>query len=274
MNRLTVQLYRFLGLISEEIWGRLSSSIQLASSAVIAKLYHTRVSAFFIRPYCRWQYRDVDYPKRYVPGNGKHRYETFQDFFTRNLPKSPDFNSPEVWPCEGYLCEMDKVENISTVKVKGEKRHVRTIFGKGGHKISDESYFSNVFLHNKNYHHIHSPVDGQITRIEHIPGQLLLLRPWVYKGRPSLPALTNERVNVDIKDESGKEWMLSIVGGPLVATINLIEDLVVGREVKLGQKLASFALGSTCCMISPNKPNSLVGDSISMGDCLHPNQKQ
>ncbi|HIE65989.1 MAG TPA: phosphatidylserine decarboxylase [Nitrospiria bacterium] len=262
MKSVSQFIYSFAGFISVQIWGRLSRSMQFAISALIARLYNTRLSAFLIRPYCLWHYGNPDYHQGFLPGNGAQHFKTFQEFFTRDFIELPEINSGAIWPCEGYLCESGQTEALSTVKVKGEEREIPSIFGR---KIPGESFFSNVFLHNNNYHHIHAPVSGKILRIVRIPGELLLLRPWAYKNNPSLPALTNERVNVDILDRKGREWLLSIVGGPLVATIRLPEYLRINAPIEIGQKIATFELGSTCCMVSPIAPENSVGSRIQMG---------
>ena len=266
MNSQRSHLYIVYGFLSLHIWGRLSDSIQLSLSAAIARFYRTGISRFLIRPYCWWQYGDPNYHRHFRPGNGGKRYTSFQDYFTRDFSTPPAIKSNSVWPCEGYLCERGKVSALSTVNIKGETRTIQTIFGIKDNDIPKDSFFSNVFLHNNNYHHIHSPVTGTITRIERIPGKLLLLRPWAYKSAPSLPALTNERVNIDITDKSGKCWLLSVVGGPLVATIKMVTGIVVGADVTVGQKISSFELGSTCCLVSPHPPNANVGDIVNMGD--------
>jgi phosphatidylserine decarboxylase len=78
------------------------------------------------------------------------------------------------------------------------------------------------------------------------------LRPWFYKkNEVSRPALTNERVNVDILDKNGKIWFLSIVGGMVVGSIELLEKCNLGIEVLAGDELAVFYLGSTLCLASP-----------------------
>jgi phosphatidylserine decarboxylase len=265
MSRYPSKLYLAFGFLSIHMWGRLPGSIQLSLSAILARFYRTGLSRLLIRPYCWWQYGDPNYHNKFRPGSGGDRYISFQDFFTRDFSTPLAIKSSSVWPCEGYLCESGKVSALSTVNVKGERRTVQTIFGIHDNEMSKESFFSNVFLHNNNYHHIHSPVSGTITRIERIPGKLLLLRPWAYKSAPSLPALTNERVNIDITDRSGKCWLLSVVGGPLVATIKMVTGVVVGAHVTVGQKISSFEMGSTCCLVSPHPPNANVGDIVKIG---------
>jgi phosphatidylserine decarboxylase len=269
-------LAHLAGFISVNIWSRFfTGPMHLALSSMISHFYNWRVSRYLIPIYCRWQYGSSSYYKKFKPGSNGERFNSFQDFFTRNLYEDPEVVSDYVWPAEGYLCEVCKVHESPLVKVKGEVRHISTIFGREEKQIDRDYYFTNVFLHNNNYHHIHAPVTGVISRIERIPGQLLLLRPWAYKDWPSLPALTNERINVDICDDEGRSWMLSIVGGPLVASIKLVTNLALDSKVTVGMKIASFELGSTCCMISPIEPSNRVGSMVNMGDPLneHVNSK-
>lgn len=262
MNSIGHALYLFAGFVSVQIWGRLNRSMQFAISALAARFYNTHLSAFLIKPYCWWHYGNPNHYQGFLPGSGTQRYQTFQDFFTRDFREPPKIYSESIWPCEGYLCDFGKAKELPTIKVKGEAREIPSIFGR---EIPRQSYFSNVFLHNNNYHHIHAPVSGKILRIRRIPGELLLLRPWAYRNNPSIPALTNERVNVDILDRVGREWLLSIVGGPLVATIRLPEYLRINAPIEIGQKLATFEMGSTCCMVSPIATEASIGSHVQMG---------
>ncbi|MFT6633949.1 MAG: hypothetical protein ACJAS4_003923 [Bacteriovoracaceae bacterium] len=58
--------------------------------------------------------------------------------------------------------------------------------------------------------------------------------------------------------------MLSIVGGPLVGTIKLPNHLSKGSRISIGEKLASFEMGSTCCLISPLDLNGMVGQHTKL----------
>ncbi len=199
-------------------------------------------------------YSDRYYLDKFVPPKGKNDFESFQDFFTREFKKLPQNVSPWVWPCEGLLCEEGKVDAIQVAHIKSNKRNVNTVFGLEDNTIPSNYTFTNVFLHNKNYHRIHAPIDGTITRIEHVPGDLVVLRPWIYKQNPSLPAFRNERYNVDITDTQGRTWYLSIVGGPAVGTIALDPKVKLGAKIDKLHQLGLFYLGSTCCMAAPISP--------------------
>lgn len=86
----------------------------------------------------------------------------------------------------------------------------------------------------------------------------MLLRPWIYKNDPSLPALRNERINAEVTSNQGERWFLSIVGGPALGSILMAQDTTVGSMVSIGQELGTFLLGSTCCIAHP-LPQSMPG---------------
>lgn len=254
-----------VGFISTEIWGRFSGSFHLAVSRFYSAIYKTRISRLFIRPYCWWQYGNAKYYQQFKPGGGLAKYRTFQDFFTREFKEAVKVEGAYAWPCEGLLCDKTPLCGAVPVKVKGERRHIRTIFGEAANEIPDDYFFYNVFLHNNNYHHIHAPVSGRVKRIERIPGDLLLLRPWAYKDYPSLPALRNERVNIDLEDEQGRLWYISIIGGPAVATIYLVDKNRLGGTFQVGEKIGGFHMGSTCCMACPVETDVPLGDNVLVG---------
>ena len=256
--------------------GALPAVWQRNISRWYAQIFTTRFSKYFIAPFCWFHFSDPNYLKQFKPPNGKEDYECFQDFFTRvfkeqPLPKhvlSDAEGGKTMWTSEGNLCHAGYVKDIPQSNVKGQIKSVSEIFGLEQGTIPQDYFFSNIFLHNKNYHRIHAPVGGTITRIQHIPGDLVVLRPWIYSYNPSTPAFRNERINIDILDENGKTWYLSIIGGPAVGAIHLAKAVQKNKSIKVLQELAVFHLGSTCCMAAP-KPmrNHKEGDWIEIGDC-------
>ena len=257
-------LYRFLSL---NIWGNLPSPIQRGVSKTYSSIYNKKLSKHFIQPYCKFNYDDPGYLSRFQPASGNEDYQSFQDFFTRTFREPLKISNDPIWGCEGLLCETGKVGTFDLVNVKGDKRHLRTIFGDVGHQIPDHYHFHNIFLHNNNYHRIHAPVSGTIQRIERIKGDLVLLRPWVYRTDPSHPALRNERVNIDIIDQNGNTWYISIVGGPAVGTIELNDQTIIGHNVESGSEIALFLLGSTCCIACPSPArHTSLGNFVNVAD--------
>jgi len=262
-NMSSTQIYRFISL---NIWGNFPSQLQRALSKAYSNIYNKPFSKFIIKPYCDLNYQDEQYLSQFESASGSESYSSFQDFFTRVFKQKPQIEGDYGWPCEGLLCDYGRVNELPEINVKGDIRNIKTIFGVEGQHIPDDYYFSNVFLHNNNYHRIHSPVDGVIRSIEHIKGDLVLLRPWVYQHDPSLPAMRNERVNLTIEDRQDRLWYLSIVGGPAVGSIVLNENTYIGAETSTLEELGLFLLGSTCCMAAPETSDFKVGQKIFVGD--------
>lgn len=262
-------IYRCCGYLSENVWGRFPKIFHIGVSKFLSSIYKMRFSRFFIAPYCHIQYGDSRYYTKFKPEYGGTDYRTFQDFFTRCFLDEPTIHHASVWPCEGLLCDYGLFRDLSLIKVKNEPIPIRKVFGESGDSIPDNYHFTNIFLHNNNYHHIHAPTAGTITKIEYIPGHLLWLRPWFYKDKPSIPALTNERINVDILDTQQRTWFISIVGGPLVATIRLAKGMEMGAALVTGQKIATFEIGSTCCMASPEAPTAKLDDKVEVCKPYH-----
>ena len=244
-------LYQFA---SVHLWGNLPSPWQRKISKSYAAIYEKPYSRHWIRPYVNYYYKKENYLDAFMPPDGKKEFESFQDFFTRQFKNLPSNTSDWVWPAEGLLCDHGLSKNKKGSCVKGDYHTLDTVFGLPEKTLPAYYHFTNVFLHNKNYHRIHAPVSGTITRIQHIPGDLVILRPWIYKADPSLPAFRNERYNIDLTDTEGRTWYLSIIGGPAVGTIELAEEVVEGAAVNKLEELALFYLGSTCCMASPLPP--------------------
>jgi len=255
--------YRFLSL---NVWGNLPSAFQRWFSAFYASVYNKPFTKYIINPYCKVNYDDPAYLTKFKSATGREGYSSFQDFFTRQFKELPTASSEFVWPCEGLLCDYGKVNKLPEINVKGDRRNVRTIFGEEGRHIPDNYFFSNVFLHNNNYHRIHSPINGTVRSIERISGDLVMLRPWLYKNDPSLPAMRNERVNLTIEDDENRLWYLSIVGGPAVGSIVMSEGLKPGSQISAIDEVGLFLLGSTCCMASPVPTEATVGKTVYVGD--------
>lgn len=255
-----------MGILSVYFWGSLPGRFQRAFSRIYAGIYNKPFTKYLIQPYIKLHYSDPEYLYQFRPASGNSHYQNFQDFFIRVFKEPVSLQADTIWPCEGLLCEYGPVIEKPIIKVKGQKRNVRTIFGEGGSAIPNDYYFSNVFLHNTDYHRVHAPLSGRVTRVEHIPGNLVMLRPWLYPKDPSLPAMLNERVNIDITPENGKKWYLSIIGGPAVGSIVLSELLRLNTWIPAGQELATFLLGSTVCMASPNPVSGIrPGDRVEVG---------
>jgi phosphatidylserine decarboxylase len=259
-SAISVKLSTFLNKHFARIfWNPLPGAFQREISYRIAPLYHLAFSRHFIKFFCG-RYRmagpELD---RYLPASLSENYQSFQDFFTRRLAHPLRVESDVVWPCQGYVCDYGRVGDLPPVEVKGQLLPIRFIFNRNEAELPDDYYFANVFLHNHNYHRFHAPISGVIKKIEHLPGQLVFLRPWLYRrSKVSEPSFRNERLVIELECETtGRSWFLSFVGGMGVGQIKMTDGLGVGSSVKIGQEIGLFLLGSTCCMAIPRAIGNL-----------------
>ncbi len=236
---------------SLHIWGKLPARTQRALSKLYSSIYDRRWSRHLIGPYCRFCGLKEPYLSQFRPASGAADYQSFQDFFTRKFKEELAPEASRIWPCEGMLCDQGWIGTMKGVEVKGHYRAPWTIFGSLGKQIPESHYFANIFLHNNDYHRIHAPVSGQVQEVEYLRGELVVLRPWIYEKKPSLPAFRNERVNLRMEDANGAPWFLSIVGGPAVGGIQLREKVKQKERISCGEELGTFLLGSTLCLAAP-----------------------
>lgn len=248
-------------------WNRLPRAAKIGLSRFSFHLYHTRISRHVIGPYARLHYADPGYVNRFVSMSGEPGWRSFQDFFTRVHAAPPPLEADAVWPCTGLLCDIGGIDAIPPVSVKGERLDARSVFGRFGAEVPSGHVFANVFLHNKDYHHVHLPVTATITGLERVDGDLIFLRPWFYAD-PSRPAMVNGRINLRLEDEAQRPWYLSIVGGPAVNAIELPTGVRVGARLVVGEKLATFLLGSTCCVAAPLAPTARRGRNVRVFTAL------
>lgn len=262
-----MKLLTFYRFVSLNIWGNIPSRLQRSISKLYASIYNKPFTKYIIKPYSKFNYQDSDYLAQFRSASGNDSYRSFQDFFTRVYKQKPVITSNYIWPCEGLLCDYGRVGDLSEINVKGDMKSVRSIFEKDVIDLPDSYFFSNIFLHNNNYHRIHTPISGVIREISLVKGDLVLLRPWVYKHDPSHPAMRNERVNVTIEDELGRNWYLSIVGGPAVGTIEMHHAASAGSLITIGDEIGKFLLGSTCCIAGPEPTTyNKIGDQVFLAD--------
>ncbi len=100
----------------------------------------------------------------------------------------------------------------------------------------------------------------------YVPGALFSVNPTTARGVPGLFA-RNERVVCVFDDESGKQFVLTLVGATIVGSMATVWNGVVnpprssdvrewhydGEEIvlKKGQEMGRFLLGSTVVMLFP-----------------------
>ena len=124
-----------------------------------------------------------------------------------------------------------------------------------------------VYLSPRDYHRVHSPVEGRVRRVRHIPGTLYPVNALGVAHVPQLFA-RNERIVVYIDTEPFGTVAVVFVGAFVVGKITLAFDAparpphggsvaerdyppTTAPKVARGGDLGAFLLGSTVVMLLP-----------------------
>lgn len=195
-------------------------------------------------------------------------YRSLLAFFTRALKDGarPIDSEPGaiVSPVDGTIGETGRIANDTLYQAKGMAYRGAALLGGEDRAAAFEggSYLT-VYLSPRDYHRIHSPCDGTITRVLYEPGTLWPVNPPSVKRIPSLFAV-NERVTLWIESTIGPIGLV-LVGATNVGSMRLAFmdfttnrgeprraiEIAPGRAVARGEHLATFELGSTIVLMLP-----------------------
>ncbi|MGE5625256.1 MAG: archaetidylserine decarboxylase [Bacillota bacterium] len=195
-------------------------------------------------------------------------YVSFNAFFTRAL--KPDARPVDmhgdavVSPVDGALSQLGGIRDGRVFQAKGRDfTAAELLAGDPAAARFDGGAFATFYLSPKDYHRIHMPVAGSLTRMLHVPGRLFSVNPPTTRAVPRLFA-RNERVVSLFETEAGP-MALVMVGAMNVASIETVWagevtppqraavrawDYKPG-EVKLekGAELGRFNMGSTVILL-------------------------
>lgn len=199
-------------------------------------------------------------------------YKTFNDFFTRALkpnarPMADDHNYI-VHPVDGAVSQCGPIKNGQIFQAKGHEYSSLALLGDQANdaKRFEDGDFATIYLAPKDYHRIHMPVKGTLSKMTYVPGELFSVNPLTAENVPGLFA-RNERVVAIFETEIGPMAMV-LVGATIVASIETIWAGTVtpptGKNVftweyptegpealtlEKGAEMGRFKLGSTVVML-------------------------
>ena len=222
-------------------------------------------------------------------------YATFNDFFTRALKPGarPLATADLVCPVDGAISQFGAIERDQIFQAKGHHYSTTALVGGDAALAAqfDNGHFATLYLSPKDYHRIHMPCDGRLTRMIHVPGELFSVNPTTARGVPGLFA-RNERVVCEF-DAAHGPFLLVLVGATIVGSMATVWHGVVnpprGKQVrdwtygvtpadtplhlKQGDEMGRFLLGSTVVMLFPHGPLTFnpawaPGRSIRLGEAM------
>ena len=221
-------------------------------------------------------------------------YTTFNDFFTRALKPGvrPLANVDLVSPVDGAISQFGPIEKDQIFQAKGHHYSTTALVGGDAALAAhyQDGHFATLYLSPRDYHRIHMPCDGRLTRMIYVPGELFSVNPVTARGVPGLFA-RNERV-VCVFESARGPFVLVLVGATIVGSMATVWHGVVnpprGKTVrqwdypneptsairlKQGEEMGRFLLGSTVVMLFPKgplqfNPEWAPGREIRLGEAM------
>ena len=218
-------------------------------------------------------------------------YPTFNEFFTRALKPGarPFAEAPWLCPVDGAISQFGAIERDQVLQAKGHGYSTTALVGGDAALAArfENGQFATLYLSPRDYHRIHMPCAGRLTRMIHVPGALFSVNPTTARGVPGLFA-RNERVVCVFDNERGP-WVLVLVGATIVGSMATVWHGVVnpprpgqvrrwdyaGQSVELarGAEMGRFLLGSTVVLLWPHgtlrfNPGWAPGGAIRMGEAM------
>ena len=218
-------------------------------------------------------------------------YASFNDFFTRALAPGmrPLAAADLICPVDGTISQFGSVEKDQIFQAKGHHYSTTALVG-GDTELAarfEHGHFATLYLSPRDYHRIHMPCAGRLTRMVHVPGDLFSVNPTTARGVPGLFA-RNERVVCVFESDHGP-FVLVLVGATIVGSMATAWhgqvnpprtgtlrqwDYAPGQvELQQGEEMGRFLLGSTVVMLFPQgplqfNPNWAAARPIQLGEAM------
>ena len=219
-------------------------------------------------------------------------YACFNDFFTRALRAGarPLADADFLCPVDGAISQFGPITRDRIFQAKGHDYSTHALVG-GDRDLAiqfQDGDFATLYLSPRDYHRIHMPCDGRLTRMIHVPGALFSVNPTTARGVPGLFA-RNERVVCVFENDRFGPFVLVLVGATIVGSMATVWHGVVNpprpgvlREwryddqnvvLKKGEEMGRFLLGSTVVMLFPKdtlafNPDWSPARAIRMGEAM------
>ena len=224
-------------------------------------------------------------------------YRTFNDFFSRALKPGARPLAPAdlVCPVDGAISQFGAIEHDQLIQAKGHQYSTTAMVG-GDAALAAQylnGHFATIYLSPKDYHRIHMPYDGRLSRMIYVPGDLFSVNPVTARGVPGLFA-RNERV-VCVFESARGPFVLALVGATIVGSMATVWHGLVNpprgkvvREwlypvspdkpeasifLRQGEEMGRFLLGSTVVMLFPKgnlrfNPDWAPGRAVRLGEAM------
>jgi phosphatidylserine decarboxylase len=195
-------------------------------------------------------------------------YRSFNAFFTRPLKAGarPLSDADFICPVDGAISQFGAIDDHHILQAKGHRFTTTELVG-GDQALAAgfrHGSFANLYLSPRDYHRLHMPCDGKLTRMIYVPGALFSVNPVTARGVPNLFA-RNERVVCAFESAEHGTFVMVLVGATIVGSMATVWHGVVNPKrtgamsewryedqdvvLKKGEEMGRFLLGSTVVML-------------------------
>ena len=246
---------------------------------------------FLKSPFIHWFAKRYEVNLEEAKCSDLSQFKSFNDFFTRELkPGMRPIETGEsvvVSPADGAINQLGNISNGTLLQAKGRHFNLVSLLG-GDPEIAEpfqDGCFCTVYLSPKDYHRVHMPIAGTLTRMIHVPGKLFSVNQFTSENVDSLFA-RNERVVCFFETQSGP-MALVLVGAMIVASVDTVwagqvcpmrdasthvnyAEQVPCVQIGKGEEMGRFKLGSTVVAVfGPGmvqlKADLAAADAVRMG---------
>ncbi len=215
-------------------------------------------------------------------------YKTLNQFFTRKLKNGSRVieksDNSIISPSDGLISQFGEIKNGKLIQVKGIDYTLKSLLQDGKESIFEDGFYITIYLSPKDYHRVHSPLDGIIKEANYIKGRLFPVNKLSVENINELFS-TNERINLYIESKNVGLFSVIFVGATNVGSISLSFDELKTNQlfqkgvskkfnhpIKKGDELGVFNFGSTVILLFQKdsiKFSSIKRDlSIKMGESI------
>lgn len=248
----------------------------------LAASRHPYVKRTFIRGFAKAYNISLDEYER----QSLNAYESFNDFFTRELKEDARTIDTTangiVSPADGIISQLGQIKDHKMLQAKGRHYDVGQLLAdsEDGSYFADGS-FATIYLAPSNYHRVHMPFTGTLTKTRYVPGTLFSVNNTTAANVPDLFA-RNERLVCLFDTKYGKAAVV-MVGAMIVAGIETVATGKIARtddiqeadhdmQFAAGEELGRFYLGSTAIVVLPKAAKADWLDSMNANSVVQMGQ--
>jgi phosphatidylserine decarboxylase len=211
-----------------------------------------------------------------------NQYACFNDFFTRPLKAGVRaIDSTEgaiVCPADGAVSQLGPITGDQVFQAKGHSYSLADLLAsEADAKLFENGHFATIYLSPRDYHRVHMPFAGTLTKSVYVPGDLFSVNTRTAENVPNLFA-RNERLVAHFDTALGP-MVVILVGAMIVASIETVWGGLepIGRSIRCsrpdainldkGAEMGRFLLGSTAIVLF-GKNVVQWQDHLTAGSCV------